>query len=247
MELAVTVMRNSIHERRGDGKENPLVGAVLWRPDGAVESASRGELRSFATLEPCAPGARKHPKLSCPERIVLARVREVWAGIGDPDPSAGRKGIRYLQENGISVRMFDADLREAIRKANREFLRQAVQRAEKARPAGGTAAALMPDIEGPSRPYGMEDLSHLGILKAETVTRQGDVPARRLGRPAGSIPRFDDIAECVRRGRGAAAKGAGTLSNHEQAGWQVLASMTAVAKSRYAEHSRFDGRKAQRH
>jgi ATP-dependent DNA helicase RecG len=26
----------------------------------------------FATLEPCAPGARKHPKMACAERIVNA-------------------------------------------------------------------------------------------------------------------------------------------------------------------------------
>ena len=43
----------------------------------------------FTTLEPCAPGARNHPKLSCAERIVNARISEVWVGFEDPDPSVG--------------------------------------------------------------------------------------------------------------------------------------------------------------
>ena len=99
MERSVEVMRQSVADYRTDGKASPLVGSVLWEPDGNVESAYRGELRVgdhaeytllerkkrasrldgavlFATLEPCAPGARRHPKLSCAERIVLARIKE---------------------------------------------------------------------------------------------------------------------------------------------------------------------------
>jgi len=47
----------------------------------------------FSTLEPCAPGSRHDSKLSCAERIVLARIKEVWIGIVDPDPTVDRKGI----------------------------------------------------------------------------------------------------------------------------------------------------------
>ncbi len=80
------------------------MGAVLYKPDGTVETACRGELRYgdhaeyallerkkrdckldgsilFATLEPCAPGSRRHPKLSCAERIVFVRIKEVGIGI----------------------------------------------------------------------------------------------------------------------------------------------------------------------
>ena len=85
----------------------------------------------FATLEPCAPGARKHPKLSCAERIVLARIKEVWVGIEDPDPTVDRKGIKYLQDNGVTVNLFDRDLQEKIRRLNKEFISQARERAEK--------------------------------------------------------------------------------------------------------------------
>ncbi len=152
MELAVEVMKQSISERRQDEKACPKVGAVLWSPDGNVVTATRGELRDgdhaeytllerknfdrrldqsilFTTLEPCAPGARKHPKLGCAERIALTRMKEVWVGIEDPDPAVDRKGIRYLQDRGIKVHMFDRDLQEVIRVENGDFIEQALGRA----------------------------------------------------------------------------------------------------------------------
>jgi ATP-dependent DNA helicase RecG len=122
-------------------------------PDGSVDTAFRGELRHgdhaefallerkhretdltesilFTTLEPCAPGSRRHPKLSCAERIVLARIKKVWVGLEDPDPAVARKGIKYLQDNDIEVRMFDRDLQQIIEEKNRDFLLQAKERAE---------------------------------------------------------------------------------------------------------------------
>lgn len=121
MERAIAVMRQSISERRADKKASPLVDAVLVKPDGTVDTACRGELRQgdyaeftllerkhrderldglvlFATLEPCVPGARKHPKLACAERIVNARIAEVRVEIEDPDPIVDRQGIRYLEQ-----------------------------------------------------------------------------------------------------------------------------------------------------
>lgn len=155
MERAVEVMRQSIPERRRDGKKSPAVGAVLWKRDGSIETAYRGELRDgdhaefallerknranrldgcvlFTTLEPCAPGARRPPKLSCAERIVLARIKEVWVGLEDPDPMVDRKGIKYLQDNSVTVRMFDRDLQESIRAEIGEFIDQALERAAEA-------------------------------------------------------------------------------------------------------------------
>jgi len=153
MELAVEVMRQSVHEEREDDKKSPSVGAVIRKPDGTVQTACRGELRYgdhaeftllerknrenkldgsllFTTLEPCAPGSRRHPKLGCAERIVLARIKEVWVGIEDPDPTVDRKGIKYLQDNGITVHMFDRDLQKGIEQENHDFLEQARKRAE---------------------------------------------------------------------------------------------------------------------
>ena len=165
MEKAIKVMEQSINEPRADKKASPLVGVLLAKPDGAVDTAFRGELRQgdhaeytllerkhrherldgsllFATLEPCAPGARKHPKLACAEHIVNARIAEVWVGIEDPDPTVDRQGIRYLEENGIKVHLFDLDLQEQIRDANKEFITQALKRAAEAK--GGKAAGPSP-------------------------------------------------------------------------------------------------------
>lgn len=155
MEMAIEVMNSSIQEPRDD-KVSPKIGAVLIKPDGNVETAYRGELRHgdhaefallerknrsvkldgsylFATLEPCAPGARKFPKLSCAERIVNARLKKIWIGIEDPDPTVDRKGIKYIIDNGVEVEMFDADLQKQIRKANEQFIKEAEERAKQAK------------------------------------------------------------------------------------------------------------------
>lgn len=153
MELAIEAMKNSINEPRNDGKTSPSVGVVLINPEGKVESAYRGQLRYgdhaeftllerinrgnnltgsklFTTLEPCAPGARNHPKLGCAERIVNARIAEVWVGIADPDPKVDRKGINFLKKHRIIVHMFDNDLQKKIREYNEEYLQQALDRAD---------------------------------------------------------------------------------------------------------------------
>lgn len=142
MELAIEVMRNSVGESRGDGKPNPLVGAVLVRPDGRTETASRGELREgnhaeytllerkcigeklddcvlFATLEPCLN--RNHPKRGCARHIVGARIKKVYVGIEDDNPTVAGKGIQYLRDHGVEIEMFDRDLQEIILKENKTF------------------------------------------------------------------------------------------------------------------------------
>lgn len=153
MEMAIAEMHKSIPEPRED-KVSPKVGAILIKPNGEMDTAHRGELRNgdhaeftllerkhrndnvdgsvlFATLEPCAPGARKHPKLGCAERIVNARIKKVYIGIEDPYPTVDRKGIKYLIENGIEVEMFDADLQKEIRLANKDFIIDAENEAKR--------------------------------------------------------------------------------------------------------------------
>jgi len=154
MELAIKVMNSSIQEPRDD-KVSPKVGAVLIKQDGSIETASRGELREgdhaeftllerknrsvpldgstlFATLEPCAPGSRNHPKLGCAERIVNARIKKVFVGIEDPDPKVDRKGINYLINSGVEVEMFPIDLQKQIRDSNKQFIKEAEERAKTA-------------------------------------------------------------------------------------------------------------------
>jgi ATP-dependent DNA helicase RecG len=188
MQKATEVMLQSIAEPRSDGKASPKVGAVLvTSPElrgsmGPLVTAYRGELREgdhaeftllerkcrdrrldgcvlFATLEPCAPGARRHPKLACAERIILARIKEVWVGIEDPDPTVDRKGIKYLQDNGVTVHMFDRDLQEKIRAANELFIEQAIERAAAAQEEKKPTTVILSNLEYPSVGAVVDDFS----------------------------------------------------------------------------------------
>ena len=150
-EFAVTEMYNSIPEH--EDKTDPKVGAILATVDGIViATAHRGELRSgdhaeftvlerkcrdrkvegcviYATLEPCAPGARKKPKLSCSERIVNGRIKKIYIGIQDPDPTVKGKGENYLRNKKIEIEYFDKDLQDKIIAANEKFMEEATERA----------------------------------------------------------------------------------------------------------------------
>ncbi len=195
MEKAIAVMKESINEPRADGKASPLVGAVLWKPDGFVETAHRGELREgdhaeftllerknrankldgcvlFATLEPCAPGARKHPKLSCAERIVNARIKEVWVGYPDPDPTVDRKGIKYLQDHGVTVHMFDLDLQDEIKAANKEFIARALERRAAAEEA--EEETVLSPLENPVGTANQHDFSTAALEEYRSIAKIGD-------------------------------------------------------------------------
>lgn len=197
MVRAVEAMHRSVDESREDGKACPRVGAVLLKSDGSVESACRGELRDgdhaeytllerknrdarldgsvlFATLEPCAPGARRHPKLSCAERIVLARIKRVWIGIEDPDPTVARKGIEYLRGKGVEVHMFDPDLQEVIQEANRAFLEGALGRAAEA--AKAPEAIVLSELEQAERNATMADLSPEALDRYRAAAGVADAP-----------------------------------------------------------------------
>lgn len=203
MEQAIEVMRQSGAEPRTDGKASPLVGAVLWKPDGTVETACRGELRDgdhaeyallerknrdkkldgaalFATLEPCAPGSRRHPKLGCAERIVLARIKEIWIGIEDPDPTVDRKGIKYLQQSGVTVQMFDRDLQEEIQEANKTFMEQALERAAAAREEKKPKTITLSPLENAFATAETKDFSIEAMKQYRTIAKISDT----VGSPA---------------------------------------------------------------
>jgi len=203
MKQAIEVMRQSVPEPRADGKASPLVGAVLWKPDGTVETACRGELRYgdhaeyallerknrhckldgtvlFATLEPCAPGSRQHPKLGCAERIVLARIKEAWIGVEDPDPTVDRKGIKHLQDSGVTVHMFDRDLQEEIQKANKEFIEQALERAAAAREEKKPKSITLSPLENAFAAAAMKDYSTEAMEQYRTIAKISDT----VGSPA---------------------------------------------------------------
>jgi ATP-dependent DNA helicase RecG len=153
MEKAVEVMKASVREQRADDTITPKVGAVLWKPDGIIETACRGELREgdhaeytllerknghenlsecvlFATLEPCGPDSRNPPKVGCARRITNARIKTVYYGCQDPHPKVAGEGLRYLKQMGVEVIPFDRDLQEVIEKENAQFFDQARRKAE---------------------------------------------------------------------------------------------------------------------
>jgi len=157
MKTAIEVMKKSYNENRPDNKILPKVRAVLITHDEAgheiISTAYRGELRNgdhaeytllerknrssdltggilYVTLEPCAPGARTSPKLSCAERIVNARIATVYVGIQDPDPTVADRGISFLKDNGVVVQLFDKEFQDEIIFENHQFLEQAIERAK---------------------------------------------------------------------------------------------------------------------
>lgn len=156
MRLSIEVMKSSIQEPRIDGKVSPKVGAVLVMPNGEYVTSYRGELRKgdhaeytaierkcvdknltgatiYATLEPCAPDSRKFPKRGCSKRITNARIKKVYVGIEDPDPTVCGLGLKHLMDNGVEVEMYPEELQAEITAYNEDFLRQAKDRAKEAK------------------------------------------------------------------------------------------------------------------
>lgn len=154
MELAVEEMKKSLNEPRVDGKIPPKVGVILLFPDGQVVRAHRGELRDgdhaeftllerklghkkldecilFTTLEPCV--RRNSPKVGCSKRTAKSRIKKVYVGVQDPDPSVAGEGIRYLESRSVKVTMFDKELQKSIEMENSDFLEQALNRAIEAK------------------------------------------------------------------------------------------------------------------
>jgi ATP-dependent DNA helicase RecG len=151
MQLAIEEMKKSNNEPRLDGKIPPKVGAIILFPEGRVVRAHRGELREgdhaeftllerklgheklddcflFTTLEPCV--RRNHPKIGCSKRTVNARIKTVYVGIQDPDPTVAGKGIKLMEDQSINITMFDRDLQKIIENENIDFLKQAKKRAK---------------------------------------------------------------------------------------------------------------------
>lgn len=159
MEMAIDAMSRSRPEPKDDGSAPLFVGASVLFPDMRTDSASRGEYRAgdhaeytllerkhptdlfdgavvFSTLEPCAgKHARSEGKTPCAQRLIEARVKTVWMGIQDPDPTIAGVGKKLLEDAGVLVEVFDPDLQERIRALNQEWIEQADRRAALVRAA----------------------------------------------------------------------------------------------------------------
>lgn len=215
MELAIEAMRRSVPEQRPDGSPSPLVGAVIVRPDGSVETAARGELRDgnhaefillerkcigerldgcvlFTTLEPCLN--RNHPKRGCARHIASARIKEVYVGIEDDNPAVAGKGIEHLRRHGVTVHLFDRDLQEAILAANKVFFEWARQ--QSSRPAD--EPIKLSKYEDAVEAVELADLSTEALeryrTKAGIQTAVGSPEFNRLMRQQGLLVSVDGAA-----------------------------------------------------
>lgn len=105
----------------GRTSPNPLVGAVIVGPDGAVagrgwheradaphaEIAALGEAGGrargatlYINLEPCAHQGKTPP---CAPEVVRAGISRVVAAIEDPDPRVAGRGFQILRDGGVAV------------------------------------------------------------------------------------------------------------------------------------------------
>ena len=81
MERAIEVMKQSINEPRTDKKTSPLVGAVLEKPEGTVDTAFHGELRH---------GEHPHRAGVCGEAEEFLGAAVLGAGLLGIDSVEGR-------------------------------------------------------------------------------------------------------------------------------------------------------------
>ena len=73
----------------------------------------------YTTLEPCT--SRKHPDLSCTEKILQARIKKVIIGTYDPNPDIHCNGEDMLRRKKVAVYHFDDDLKNELFRLNKKF------------------------------------------------------------------------------------------------------------------------------
>jgi len=150
IELSILEMMESKAEHTD--RADPKVGVVLIDREGAFfDKAHRGELRKgdhgeytllerkhagedlsgftlYTTLEPCVK--RSFPKKGCYKRCVNARLKKVYIGHYDPDPTVARRGAILLEDYKIEVGYYDRRSEKIINEVNKQFFEEAAKRAE---------------------------------------------------------------------------------------------------------------------
>ncbi len=137
------IMRRALRiARSGEGftSPNPMVGAVIVRPDGSIAGegftspwggphaevnavasvADKSELKDctiYVTLEPCSHYGKTPP---CAEMLVKSGIRRCVVGAVDPFEKVSGRGIRIMREAGMEVTsgVLDRECREL----NRRFM-----------------------------------------------------------------------------------------------------------------------------
>lgn len=88
----------------------------------ALRKCGTTDLRNailYTTLEPCT--GRKHPDLSCADKILQARIKKVIIGTCDPNPDIHCNGKDKLRRGKVAVYHFAHDLENELFKLNKEF------------------------------------------------------------------------------------------------------------------------------
>lgn len=125
---------------RGFTSPNPMVGAVITRPDGSIAGegftspwggphaevnavaavADKSELRDctiYVTLEPCSHQGKTPP---CADMLVRSGIRRCVVGTLDPFEKVAGRGIRIMRESGMEV--ITGVLEKECRELNRRFI-----------------------------------------------------------------------------------------------------------------------------
>ena len=122
----------------GETFPNPLVGAVVVKkgkvvgrgyhkkaggPHAEIFALRQAGLAAkgaalYCTFEPCSHYGRTGP---CVDEIIRAGIKEVYAGMIDPNPANRGKGIRRLRKAGIRVKT--GFLKEEISRLNEPFIK----------------------------------------------------------------------------------------------------------------------------
>lgn len=122
----------------GNTSPNPMVGCVLVNEDGeivgegyhhkagephaevmAIRDAGKASVgcTAYVTLEPCSHFGRTGP---CCRALFAAGIRRVVVACTDPNPKVAGKGLKYLQDMGIEVKVGVCE-EEALRLNERFF------------------------------------------------------------------------------------------------------------------------------
>lgn len=141
MEQSIELARKCEDE---DEKPHPKVGCVIVTEDKVIE-AYRNEVQLengradhaesialkkcgtmdlrnavlYTTLEPCT--GRKHPDLSCAEKILQARIKKVVIGTYDPNPDIHCSGEDLLIRRYVDVYHFSGELKRELFEINKDF------------------------------------------------------------------------------------------------------------------------------